>query len=247
MRTRLDQIEAKIQRLVEESLGRVFATDEFSQALIVNVLATMRREARQDELGQWTAPEHYQIHLHPKWMDANALELNEQIIELINQTAAFEQLGMVQSPTLDWIGNPGLGRAEVFCAAQGLPDQLRETRELVGSTEDQNRPLSHVFLIDAGQQVFYLHPQVTTIVRELGNHVCVTDERVSRQHAQIRHENGKFWLFDSNSSGGTFVNANQIEEHVLQAGEVISLAGYKLIFSVDIKDEPGATRKVAIE
>ncbi len=40
--------------------------------------------------------------------------------------------------------------------------------------------------------------------------IFVPDMRVSRQHARIRRENGRFWIEDLGSNNGTYVNGNRI-------------------------------------
>ncbi|HTJ43315.1 MAG TPA: SpoIIE family protein phosphatase [Kofleriaceae bacterium] len=42
--------------------------------------------------------------------------------------------------------------------------------------------------------------------------VFVPDMRVSRQHARIRRENGRFWIEDLGSNNGTYVNGNRIQQ-----------------------------------
>ena len=40
--------------------------------------------------------------------------------------------------------------------------------------------------------------------------IFVPDMRVSRQHARIKRENGRFWIEDLGSNNGTFVNGNRV-------------------------------------
>ena len=60
--------------------------------------------------------------------------------------------------------------------------------------------------------------------------MVIKDQRISRLHAQIRLVNGKFIIFDLDSSGGTMVNNQKIHQATLHSGDVISLAGVPLIF-----------------
>jgi pSer/pThr/pTyr-binding forkhead associated (FHA) protein len=74
---------------------------------------------------------------------------------------------------------------------------------------------------------------VINIGRKNTNHIVVNDLRVSRTHAQIRKVKADYVIFDVGSSGGTFINANRIDQHILRPGDVISLAGYTMIFTID--------------
>jgi pSer/pThr/pTyr-binding forkhead associated (FHA) protein len=49
-------------------------------------------------------------------------------------------------------------------------------------------------------------------------------------------------LFDLNSSGGTFVNGQRIDQSILYPGDVVSLAGVTLIFGQDLPAGNNADR-----
>lgn len=53
--------------------------------------------------------------------------------------------------------------------------------------------------------------------------VPLTDHSVSRRHAELRVEEGKFHIIDLNSSNGTFVNGVQVRESALRPGDQIRL------------------------
>jgi sulfur carrier protein ThiS len=53
--------------------------------------------------------------------------------------------------------------------------------------------------------------------------VTIRDAKVSRQHAQIQQQGNEYILVDLNSSNGTFVNGERIEEHVLSNGDEIEI------------------------
>ena len=59
------------------------------------------------------------------------------------------------------------------------------------------------------------------------------DPRVSRHHCQLRYRFGSYVLYDLGSRAGTYVNNQRISEVVLQPGDVIALAGVRLVYTVD--------------
>jgi serine phosphatase RsbU (regulator of sigma subunit) len=59
------------------------------------------------------------------------------------------------------------------------------------------------------------------IGRQNGNELVLRDNRISRQQAQIVLEHGKFILVDNNSRHGTHVNGKRVNQHELQARDVI--------------------------
>jgi pSer/pThr/pTyr-binding forkhead associated (FHA) protein len=68
-------------------------------------------------------------------------------------------------------------------------------------------------------------PTALTIGRREGCDVCLNyDSQVSREHALITVEDGHFWLEDTNSTNGTFVRGEKINERVeIQPGELFRI------------------------
>jgi pSer/pThr/pTyr-binding forkhead associated (FHA) protein len=57
---------------------------------------------------------------------------------------------------------------------------------------------------------------------------------ISRDHIQLRAEQGKYLLFDLSSTGGTFVNNRQVHSAVLKPGDVIRLGKTLLVYNQDL-------------
>lgn len=64
-----------------------------------------------------------------------------------------------------------------------------------------------------------------TMGRRSTNAVQVLDPTISRDHARIYEENGKFFIEDLGSTHGTFVNHERISKHELAANDRIRLGG----------------------
>ena len=62
------------------------------------------------------------------------------------------------------------------------------------------------FVIVDGIRVIPLTQPVVNIGRRVENTLVIDDPRVSRTHAQLRAINGRYIIFDLNSTGGTFIN-----------------------------------------
>ncbi len=86
-----------------------------------------------------------------------------------------------------------------------------------------------VFLI-INRQMIPLEKKVTRIGRSLDNDIVLHEEFVSRLHAEIHQEDGKFVLYDKNSTSGTFVNSKRIERCVLNSGDLISFYSIQIMF-----------------
>jgi FHA domain len=102
------------------------------------------------------------------------------------------------------------------------------------------------FLILQGTRIIPLNQPVITIGRRLDNHVILEDPRVSRTHAQIKLINDRFVIFDTNSTGGTYVNGKRTDQSVLYPGDVISLAGVVFIYSQELPAKPGDVKIIEL-
>jgi hypothetical protein len=83
--------------------------------------------------------------------------------------------------------------------------------------------------IDKGR-IFRDLPTPVTIGREEGNMLRLNDERVSRFHAKVQHDNGDIILTDLESTNGTRVNNNQIQIRRLRHGDRICVGRSLLLF-----------------
>lgn len=58
--------------------------------------------------------------------------------------------------------------------------------------------------------------------------VVLGDDTVSRRHAELRYEDGRWLLRDLGSSNGTYVNGRLVTEAEVRRGDVIHLGGCRL-------------------
>ena len=72
------------------------------------------------------------------------------------------------------------------------------------------------------RQKFHLPKGKVHIGRSAKNQLRILDKSISREHALIQFENGKFILIDKNSSSGTFVNNRRVQKVDLKPGDVIT-------------------------
>ena len=93
----------------------------------------------------------------------------------------------------------------------------------------RNQPEKNIFLI-INQQITPLTKDVTSFGRQLDNDIVLQDESISRNHAEIRSEDGKHIIFDKQSTSGTFVNGRRIVRCVLNSGDLITLANIQIMF-----------------
>ena len=75
-----------------------------------------------------------------------------------------------------------------------------------------------------------LNKPLVSIGRKEGNYYVVNHSTVSSSHAEVRFEDGKYFIKDLNSSNGTMVNGRKIQEHELKHGDVVSFGEVTLTY-----------------
>jgi predicted component of type VI protein secretion system len=81
-----------------------------------------------------------------------------------------------------------------------------------------------------------------TIGRDSTNEIVINDAEVSRRHARLTFQGGKYVLEDLGSTNGTFVNGQRLSgPRVLKAGEVISFGEQIVLVFESVSLDPGAT------
>jgi hypothetical protein len=236
-------IEDRLRRFIESSVQLLPGS---RHQLLANQLAGALRESLISHSERFTAPNIYTISLNPENISfwENRQELFEALAFILVESAHEVGLRFQQDPVIRLAGDPSLAVDEFRlitseAGASGSTNAL--TIDERRTEYDSHKP--NAYLILDGYRTFPLHQRVVNIGRRLGNHIVIDDPRVSRSHAQVRTVRGRYVLFDLNSTGGTFINGLRITQHSLKPGDVISLAGYTLIYGEDTPPvEDGDTR-----
>ena len=84
---------------------------------------------------------------------------------------------------------------------------------------------------DRGRRYELLPNRVETIGREEGATVQLHDTEVSRKHARVLYDNGRFLITDLNSSNGTFLNQVRITTAAINSGDKINVGSSCLLFT----------------
>jgi len=90
--------------------------------------------------------------------------------------------------------------------------------------------------------VYPLEGELITIGRDPSNTLTIADAEVSRHHARLTAQGGKFVLEDLGSTNGTFVNGKRLSApYVLRSGDVVSF-GEKIVLMFEAMSfDPNAT------
>ncbi|HUG35253.1 MAG TPA: FHA domain-containing protein [Anaerolineales bacterium] len=239
MKLKLDQLEARLQSLVESRLADMLPGLK-AEDRIVQKLAGALKQNVVDQKGEGAiAPNVFTLIVapdsSPMWKEQRTIDALKEII-----AGAGSQVGLkfTTPPTITITTDENYTSEDIGIVASHKLEPVADTQgmETTGAGIDagagENIP-ENAFLIIEGVKVHALTEPVVNIGRRLENHLVIDDPRVSRNHAQLRSIKGRFVLFDLNSTGGTFVNGQRTSQTVLYPGDVISLAGVALIFGQD--------------
>ena len=100
---------------------------------------------------------------------------------------------------------------------------------------------------------YVFEKDIVSIGRSRDNDLFIENLAVSRNHARIRQEGGRFFITDLNSANGTFVNGKQITKSELSHNDTIVIGKHSLLFKSEvlsdvalISDAFGAERTMVV-
>jgi pSer/pThr/pTyr-binding forkhead associated (FHA) protein len=233
MSDRLAKLESHIEQIVEGTFTRLLAGRLQPRELAVRLARAMEDFSIPGPKDSKIAPTHYRVRLNPD--DAEALKATSPslVSGLSAHLLIFAReldLVLLTRPTVTLEADPHVESNDMIVQAIGDPNDTTRPMPLSEAEKQESSRAPKAFVIINGNKHVPMEKSVVTIGRKLNNVIILDDPRVSRHHAQIRQRYGKWVLYDLGSAGGTFVNNQQVEECVLRAGDVITLAGTTLIY-----------------
>ena len=130
-----------------------------------------------------------------------------------------------------FLGSPEPTRDDATTATYVIDEATGELRPVdVGDVAAESGAL--VIRSGGGRtgQSFPLHGERMTIGRHPDAEIFLDDVTVSRDHAVLVHRSGGWFLDDSGSLNGTYVNRHRIESHRLEDGDELQVGKFKLTF-----------------
>ena len=98
-----------------------------------------------------------------------------------------------------------------------------------------------VYEVEGRPQRYRLAGTEVFLGRSSENEVVLNDFSVSRRHAVIRQENGRWTVVDQNSTNGVKVNGRFVASSPIAPGDVLTVG----TFSLTVREEPSAVRPKA--
>ncbi|MFQ5923355.1 MAG: FhaA domain-containing protein [Anaerolineales bacterium] len=234
----IDQLQAFVDQLLKAmSKGR------FPRAEIVAQWASeIQAEAKEGEGGHRYAPDQYTMSMHPKdygglIKDGNAS--HSDLMEALRTSLEAAGYRLTREPHITLATDPTLDRSSIRVIAWHSSDPaLGPAANEEPATE---MPPEGAFFIVEGSKHYPLDRPLVNIGRRLDNHLVLEDPHISRRHAQLRVRGSRFVIYDLNSTAGMRINGKQVQEWVLQPGDVVTLATVQLIYGEDLKGPPDVT------
>ncbi|MCR4403270.1 MAG: FHA domain-containing protein [Firmicutes bacterium] len=129
-------------------------------------------------------------------------------------------------PVLGEVHDYGSARADLKLAAQ-LPDGSGAPvarQDSPGHLERGQPGFAHLALMygTSRERVVPLSGERMIVGRSSSCHIVIEDAGVSRRHAEIGLESGRFYVADLGSTNGTYVNGRKVSRHLLADGDVVS-------------------------
>ncbi len=254
LKRRLRRVEKGLQRAIEDNAARWLVTPDQASILAANLVSAIAKHLDHTKDAAHLVPGRYTLRLGP--LNAESLRIDQEMFKMLPKLFVEEAeaagIRVPAAPAFTIVEDKTLNLGEVRVEAQIEPETIDVTSTVHTESEPSAESIpQNAFLIVGGSKVFPLDNPVLNIGRRLDNHLVIDDPRVSRVHAQLRAIKDHFVLFDLGSTGGTYVNGVRIHQSVLYPGDVISLAGFSLVYGQDaprsLDESKGYTRPLAVD
>ena len=249
----LARFERLMEQAVEGSLRRVFATT-LQPVQLAKAAARAMEEAQVIGLRGAEVPNSYRVRLAPADLarfGEYTATLSRELSRYLSDYADERGLRPVAPPTVELLEDPRLrpGRVRAEARFVDLPPALQHevdaavegTRrlrlhDLASATSDvaaQER-LDATWWLTDGSGLHYTFESTSGLVRvgrATDNDVAIDNQRVSRYHAQLRWVEGRWLVYDLDSTNGTFVDEQRVgaaHPLALRPGAVLRLGDHAL-------------------
>lgn len=240
MKNFLDFLELRLRSLLENDLNRFFNFKD-SESIIERVLFLLVNQSTENEKGQVIAPDQFLFIIPSNEFDLwnEKQPIFDEMAKEIHSKGIKSGLVFNNSPAiiLHRSTDPSLSTMVISATTSPARNQLHETTLIETTDNDpflQTLP-NNAFLIINGTFTFPLTRSVVNIGRRSTSDLVLKDPLVSRDHIQLRSQNGRYIIFDLGSLGGTFLNNQRCQSAFLNNGDMIRIGNTNIIYG----DESG--------
>jgi pSer/pThr/pTyr-binding forkhead associated (FHA) protein len=251
----LERFERLVEQAVEGSLRRVFPTT-LQPVQLARAAARAMDAAQVVGLRGREVPNVYRVRVAPSDLQRFAeysVTLSRELSAYLVEYAAERGLHPVGEPRVELVEDattrPGTTRVEARfvdpepsrqAALEAAVEGTRRVRvaELRAALGSAPPPPDGLALLDRLGSRFVLEPDLALVRvgRAVDNDLVISNQRVSRYHAQLMRVDASWLVYDLDSTNGTFVNGERVEPsqpRPLTPGAVLRLGDHDLLVQVE--------------
>lgn len=220
----IKDLESKLERLVEGAFAKGFK----SSVQPVEIAKKIDREmesGRTLSVSKIYIPNEYTVRLSPgdkAAFDDFENSLKSELISFAEKRRKAKNYSVV-----------GIIEVNIIADEKLQPGLVEVNSRLVtpDNSDKSAAAASLTLVIDGSEEdTVFLAENRVTIGRLDTNEIPIPDPGLSRHHADINLENGKYVITDLGSTNGTFVNGKRVAEKTLKDGDKIGVGKVSLIF-----------------
>jgi hypothetical protein len=245
----LRSIEGKIEALFEGVFGRAFRT-HVQPVELARKLAKEMDDHRVVSVSRVYVPNEYAIYLSPadrEQFSSYEDSLRSELQEYIAEHARRENYALTTRPRVRFETDSDLGDGVFGIATRMIepaengapPEPAPEAgATMIYRPEPAPEPppaeappapdAPPVLSLNGSPHA--LGKERTVIGRSKDSDIRMEDPNVSRRHAEVRHEDGAYYLVDLDSTNGVAVNGRRTKRARLSEGDTITIGSTDLVF-----------------
>jgi predicted component of type VI protein secretion system len=251
----LRNLEAKLGGLVEGAFGRAFKS-RVQPVELAHKLAKEMEDNQVVSVSRVYVPNHYRVFLSPddrEQFSSYEPALRKELSDYLLEHARAEGLALTSRPQIDLETDDRLGLGEFGIQAQLLGD--------IGEEESEEQPgpsqgdFGHTMVysptsaprVEPGpsttgsRQALLVGQDKRNVLsgsrvllgRSRECDIMVNDPNVSRRHAELRSEGGRWSVVDLGSTNGIKLNGRRVEQRELSDGDKLTLGVTDFTFELD--------------
>jgi pSer/pThr/pTyr-binding forkhead associated (FHA) protein len=246
----LRNLEAKIEGVVQGAFSRAFKSN-VQPVELARKLAKEMEENKSVSISRVYVPNEYNVFLSPDdrtQFEGYETALTKELSDYLLEHARAEGLALVTRPVVTFKTDERLGVGEfgIQSVLSQPPEDEQEEGEAGPSQADFGHTMvyspdraprrlveearsARAMLVGEGRRRV-LSGDTVVVGRSREADVVLEDPNVSRKHAELRREDGRWAIADLGSTNGVKVNGRLVERAWLESGDEILLGTSRLQF-----------------
>jgi hypothetical protein len=237
----LSEFERRLEGAIEGLFTKAFRTGLQPVELATRILKEMDANKAIGVRDVWV-PNGYVFYLSKPDRDrfsGTEKHLRRELEQVVKGRAAERGWGLVGPPEVQFQTDPELKQGEFRCEplliegpTTGGAAPVKDGSATQARGADREDRGGQLVMIEKGKagKAFPLGKDRVIIGRLGESDLVLSDPGVSRRHAEVRQEDGRYLIADLGSTNGTMVNESTIGERVLEEGDRITVGRTVLEF-----------------